>query len=277
MRNTLVPFVLASLLLVGAGCKKEASVDVSADASADVSADAGAAARANADASARVAADVCGNPYYPFKEGLSITYGISSTDGTSSPDYTMVITDVTGTTAQIEARMSNGVTGKMTADCAGGTVTLGGDFDMGSVAQAGTVKTEVVSTSGTFMAANVDIGSTWESQQQIKTEATSGVGAGMGPVTTDVKTVSRAAAKESVTVGAGTYDAVKVEQTRTVTVNMDEAMTNIQLPPGMKIPTPAPTTVTTTEWWVKGIGLVKSQTLAGGVTTTVEAKAVSGN
>lgn len=265
-----VSFLLASLALVGAGCGQSASVAVNAPAAPPTE-------NRQTPPPAPKVADTCGNPYYPLKAGLVISYGVTSSVGASTnADYTLRVLESTGTTATIRSELSNGISADLQVDCAGGTVTMKGAFDLGTAMQGTKVKTTVVSSSGTYLPAKVAVGTAWENAQTMKVEMSGGPTAGMGPITTTTTAKSKAVGQESVTVPAGTYDALKVETTRTTSVELSGMPDGVKLPPGMKIPTPAPTVTTSTEWWVKGIGLVKSVSTSGKVITTVEAKTVTG-
>jgi hypothetical protein len=234
--------LLAALALVGAGCGQSASVSPSSSTS-----------------------DACGNPYYPFKPGLVIAYSVSpSTGAVGDSDYSMRTVSVSGTAATIRIEMAGGGIAEMEADCQSGSVALKGSSNLGAAMQGMQFKTTVVSSSGTYMPANVAAGTTWSNSETVKMELTGGPGADMGPITLTTEEQSRAIGEESVTVPAGTYRAMKVELTRTSTSKLDS---------GFAIP---PSTVQSTEWWVKGIGLVKSVTVSEGETSTVVAKSVTG-
>lgn len=268
--------LLASLMLVGAGCNQKANVNASVGAAMEPREQRPATAPPVAQPSAP-ANDICGNPYYPFKAGLAVTYGVSTSPSSKPlPDYTLRVVSVTGSTATLRVDMENSVGADLTADCANGTVALKGVFDLGTVARGMKVKSTVVSQTGTYLPADVAVGSTWSNAQTIKVEMTEGPGAGMGPITTSTSTENKAVGTESVTVPAGTYEAMKVEVKRTTTSDIPAMPAGMKLPPSVKPPTPPPTVTTSTEWWVKGIGLVKNVSVSQGTTTTVVAKSVSG-
>lgn len=261
--------LLASLTLIGAGCGQSANVNPSVGASAENQ-------RPAPHTVVVTPSDTCGNPYYPFKAGLAITYGItSSAKASADSDYTLRVLEASGASATIRSEMSNGVTADVQVDCAAGTVAMKGAFDLGAAMEGTKVKTTVISSSGTFMPANVAVGTVWSNAQTMKVETTGGP-AGMGPITTTTEADSKAIAQENVTVPAGSYDALKVEVTRTTTMEGLAMPSGVKLPPGMKIPTPPPTVTVSTEWWVKGIGMVKSVTKYKDSATTVEAKSVTG-
>lgn len=247
--------MLASLVLVGAGCGQKASVSTDTTAAPTTPPKA-------------ATSDVCGNPYYPFKPGLAVAYGVTPPASTvGSSDYVLRVVSVSGTTATIRAEMAGGAAADMTADCASGSVALKGSSGLGAAMEGLQFKTTVLSSSGTYMPSDVAAGVTWSNEEKIKMEVTGGPGAiaGMGPITLTTKEDSKAIGEESVTVPAGTYTAMKVELKRTTTSEISGS--------SVKIP---PSTATSTEWWVKGIGMVKTVTKDGGATSTVEAKSVVG-
>ncbi|MFA5945373.1 MAG: hypothetical protein WC802_00485 [Patescibacteria group bacterium] len=210
-------------------------------------------------------ADACGNPYYPFKEGMAIAYSVSpSTGAVGDSDYTLRTVSVKGTEATLRAELPGGASAEMTADCSSGSVALKGSSNLSSAIEGAQFKTTVLSSEGTYMPANVSAGTTWNNSETVQMDMTGGAAAGLGSITLTTKENSKAIAEESVTVPAGTYKAIKVELTRETTSKTSS---------GFAIPA---SKATSTEWWVKGVGLVKSITKADGQTSTVEAKSVTG-
>ena len=265
-----VSLLLASLVLVGAGCGQKPSVSVKAP---------GAANPAPALNPGAATSDACGNPYYPFKPGLTIAYGVTPfAKVAGDTDYVIRTVSVTGTAAVFRAEMAGGVKTDVEANCAGGSVEMKGTFGLGATAQGMKVKVTVVSSNGTFMPADVSAGTTWSNSQTVKMDSTGGSAAvtDLGPITITTAERSRAIAEESVTVPAGTYKAIKVELTRTSTSEFSGPPPGAKLPPGMKLPAMPPSTWKSTEWWVKGIGMVKTVTTGQDGTTTVVAKSVTG-
>lgn len=216
--------------------------------------------------------DNCGNPYYPFKKGLTIAYSVTPTSGAAgSADFTTRIVSVEGTKAKVQTELYGGAIADMEADCASGSVALTGSSGLGADLQGMTFKTTVLSSSGTSMPANVKANATWDFTETIKMEITGGAtGFAGSAVNLTAREQSKAIGEESVTVPAGTFKAMKVETTRTTESSFVTA-TGASLG---KIPT---TTDTSTEWWVKGIGMVKTVTVNSDGTSTIEAKSVSGN
>ena len=240
-----ISFLLTSLVLIGAGCGQSASVATNGTPTEKPS---------------TTTSESCGNPYFGFKPGLTIAYSVTPFQQTAGDsDYTTNIVGVSGNTVTARTEMAGGITSNVKVNCLDHSVisTDGQDFKM-----------TVVSSSGTFMPSDVKAGSTWSNAQTVQLESTSdaAVAAGMGVFTITTTEQSRAVADESVTIKAGTYKAVKVEVTRTSTNEFTGSAAN-------KTP-PSPST--SVEWWVKGIGMVKSITTGEGSTSTIEAKSITG-
>src|SRR3972149_845964 len=143
--KTFAMLAIAAVVLLGASCSKKspATTDTSADAKSAYS-------------------DTCGNPYYPFKPGLTIAYQVTPAVGAvGSSDYTISIVKVEGTTATTRAEMFNGAIAEIEADCASGSVALKGSSGLGAALEGVTFKTTVVSSSGSSMPARVKTGTTW--------------------------------------------------------------------------------------------------------------------
>jgi len=262
MKTTLTAVTLAALVLLGAGCSQK-STEPANTSNGDTSSTSKNTNVANA--------DTCGNPYYPFKKGLTIAYKVTpAASGEGSSDYTIRTIDVVGTKAIVQTELFGGIIADMEADCASGSVELKGSSGLGSAMEGVQFKTEVVSSSGTTMPANVSAGKTWDHSETIKMEVTGGENVLTGSTITMTTTEqSKAIGEESITVPAGTYKAMKIELTRTT----QGEMTGAQGANLIKIPS---STDTSTEWWVKGIGMVKSVTVSKDGTTTTVAKSVSG-
>ena len=249
----LIALVLGAFAMIGAGCAKQP------------------ASNNTSDNSGIAYSDTCGNPYYPFKPGLTIAYKVTPATGAEgSSDFTTKVVSVTGTTAAVQVKLFGGVTTDMTADCASGSVALKGSTGLGSDFQGMKFKTTVVSSSGSSMPANVSAGTTWDHSEILKMEVTGGNSALTGS-TLNLTTTEQGKAidEESVTVPAGTYKAMKIEIKRTTETEFSGSI-------GASLGKMKPATYTSTEWWVKGIGMVKTVTVGQDGTSTTEAKSISG-
>lgn len=240
-----ISFLLTSLVLVGAGCGQSASVATNGTPTEKPS---------------TTTSESCGNPYFGFKPGLTIAYSVTPfTKIAGDADYTTSIVGVSGNTVSAHTEMAGGITSNVNVDCKNHSVisTDGQDFKM-----------TTVSSSGTFMPSDMKAGSTWSNEQTVQLESSSdaAAAAGMGVFTITTTEQSHAVAEESITIKAGTYKTVKVEATRVSTNQFTGSAAN-------KTP---PSTSTSVEWWVKGIGMVKSITTGQGSTSTIEAKSITG-
>lgn len=252
---TLSALILTSFVLLGASCSQKApsSMDSSDDQKVAVS-------------------DTCGNPYYPFKKGLSIAYQVTPAAGApGSSDYTITTIDVIGTKAKIRAELVGGAIAEMEADCADGSVALNGASGLGAAIEGMQFKTTVVSSTGSSMPANVKAGSSWNHSETVKMEITGGqAGIAGSTMILTTKEESKAVGEESVTVPAGTYKAMKVEVTRKTSSEFTSGA-------GASLGKLPESTDVSTEWWVKGVGLIKEITKSSdGSTSTSEAKLIRG-
>jgi hypothetical protein len=156
----------------------------------------------------------CGNAYFPVSVGTNWAY--SSTGSTlGAYTYTWTVTDLGNGGFSTSDQYSTGVNAAIKWNCQNGNL---------AALDAGSTSLSVTNTSSTF-----------------KMTSTS--------ITADGYNCS-AAGTESVTVPAGTFDAVKATCNQTLQVSF--------LMQGTPTPAGAPDTVSITDWYAKGVGLVKS-------------------
>lgn len=262
-----VSFLLASLALVGAGCAQNEAVSTK---------DAPAASEPVSKPSA-MTADPCGNPYYPFKPGLTIAYTVTPPVPGDS-DHTVRIDKVIGNTASIHTEIDDGVSTDMEAECTNGSIVMKGSLDSGPVGKGAKYKVTVITSTGMFMPADVHVGSTWKNSGTSRMEEISGTepapDSGVLVVTSTEQ--GRAVSEESVTVPAGTFQALKVELTSTSIMDYSDSSAYSNLPPGTKSSSTLEQTWISTEWWVKGIGMVKSTTKSEDRSATTVAQSITG-
>ena len=206
----------------------------------------------------------CTNAYYPVSSGSNWSY--SSSGGTlGSYTYTTMVSAMsnTGFTTSNQSSLGTGGTSDVKWTCKDGKLAA---FDAGSNSLTmSTSKMKVTSTSitadGYNIPNNFTVGTTWSEKVTINDTVQSGARSVDSRIESTVD--CSAAGAESVTVPAGTFDAVKVTCTDTVAVS--------ELMQATAIPAGAPTTVNVTDWYAKGVGLVKSvrASTAGGTDTTV--------
>lgn len=243
-RFSSVLFLSASLALIGAGCDQKASVSTDTPPQERPS--------------TTTSNDSCNNPYLAFRPGLTVAYSVEPKGvGAGDSDYTTKIVSVSGDIALVRTEMENGRVSNMQINCKDGSMVDTQDQKF---------KVTRVSSSGTFMPPNVKAGSTWSNTQTLKMEPTDESDASFGAVLFTTTEQGRVVAEESITVQAGTYKAIKVELTQ---IQTDKLV-------GAKLDRSPPSTLTFTEWRVKGIGMVKTVTKNQDVTSTVEAKSITG-
>lgn len=187
----------------------------------------------NSQSSGASLADLCGNPYYPVVEGSLYYYRISSgeevvrtfeTDEISRK-FTITVSGA-GTESKIEGQCTS--EGIVIMESPGSTTTLS---EEGSTS---TVMT--LSSSGVSLPNDLAAGSQWSQTIRVTTEGSESL----------IQMDYRAVGFEEVTVPAGTFTALKIEQDGYVTVfDQKVAMEGL------------------VGWYVKDVGLVKFEVPGG--------------
>ena len=190
----------------------------------------------------------CYNEYYPVKSGVSWAYTMNSSL-TGEDSFTRSILDVndTGFTDQDTWAIGTVRTGSWTCD--NGNLTA---LSLGGLATVSASEQTFVATSqessGVTYPSPMDVGTSWSQHLTISGDMV--VTEGMSGTTTAEATQScTAVGEESVSVPAGTFDAMKLNCTTAITVTLDIE--------GMAM---EPTTINATSdmWFVKGVGMVKT-------------------
>jgi hypothetical protein len=157
---------------------------------------------------------------------------------------------------------ATGVTRQGTWNCENGNL-IALDPPSGASANVSTennvaVDFETKALSGVTLPAAIDVGDTWS--QSLTLEGTQTINGTAYPASNQLTSDCKAIALESVTVEAGTFDALRVEcQTRMkLSVKTgDTALENTL-------------DLTGTNWYARNVGLVKALTVAFGFDSTVE-------
>jgi hypothetical protein len=195
----------------------------------------------NQAANVQSSGDLCANPYMPAVEGATWSY----TFHTSQGDNTQVdtVTDVGSDAFLVETTRSDGFNYVITWTCTPeGLLWLQTDGGMFSgIFQGGGLSQswETVSYSGVSIPKNGQAGDTWSSDQQISVSDSTGTrnfGIAMN---------FQAVGMESVTVPAGTFNAMRVDFTMAWTSDDNVNMTYL-----------------VTDWFVVDVGLVKTSAQA---------------
>jgi hypothetical protein len=206
----------------------------------------------------------CVNAYYPLEAGSSIEYKMVS--GGQTLPFTIAVLEHDNEGIVLEYTfIVEGRTSKIKHEmvCDGGTIRGKGHFDFAAAFLPFEVRYDVLSMDGEIMPADIRVGSEWDMNSQVKlvTTDTGPVGRVMNGTISTTRLHNKVVAEENVTVPAGTYRALKIEQTvRSSTSVMGRAMD---------------TTVTNVAWYARDVGLLKSQNTAAGSDFVMEAQVVN--
>lgn len=201
----------------------------------------------------------CNHEYYPLRPGYFIQYHTTypAAAGASGEGYyamrVMRVTSGSVYMKSIHARPGGGdpISSDVEYRCIGGGLYAAGYANTGSLAPGGPeqnrfeVRTD--RAEGAFLPAHLDVGSHWSSSFDIKMTPlarTDVDGRPTRPIAMSVGIERAALGIEHVRVPAGEYEAMKIS-----------TKTSFDGSPSF----------TGTEWWVKGVGMVKS-TYAAGIT-----------
>jgi hypothetical protein len=201
----------------------------------------------------------CKNPLYPVVVGASWTYKFT---GTAPGDFTRSITKVDTDGFLDQDVFTSGITRTGEWKCnAGALIALNPNGGSTAAVQSSTVDSTFKTTAmdGVTLPASINAGDSWT--QNFTIEGTETI-KGMAVATKNRTAYScTAGGSESITVAAGTFNAVRMEcQTNIViTITMN----------GTGIPTNVNTT--STMWYATGVGMVKSDNIVNGSgNTTLE-------
>ena len=180
------------------------------------------------------------NPFYPVVEGASWTYQAS--DGSQ---FTQSITAVSADSFTMQLDMGGDMEPmEMTYTCdEGGVLSTGG---LAAAMPVG-VDIEVVRAEGLTYPTDLSVGQTWH--LELETLSNMEMEGMAATSTMTMVTDNTAQAIESVTVPAGTFDALLITADSTVTT-----VTQVM---GMEVPFSVDTTSST--WLVEGVGMVLSE------------------
>lgn len=216
----------------------------------------------------------CDHPYYPLRRGYSVTFKDSYNslvDGRPTTDrYTWSVTDVGADSATLDILFaSSGLHSKQTVSCAGGSLFARAYVDLASSGRA--VNMETTFASGEYLPRDLAPGSRWQQKYAIAMRAAAPARPGdvsrMPDTNASVTIDHEAVREESVTVPSGTYTAVVVKSHTEMKIDAMGGVAGAADLPGIE--------VDSTEWWVRGVGLVKAQTqMAAGYTATAEAETI---
>jgi len=201
----------------------------------------------------------CANSLYPVVAGASWTY--TTTIGVIG-DYTRTIMTVNADGFTDQDVFSNGVTRTGEWGCDSGSL-IAHQPDGGSTGavQTSNVTAEFQTTalSGVTLPASVNVGDTWT--QNFTLEGNESINGRTVPAKNETAYSCTAGGAESVTVPAGTFDAIRVDCNTDITITVTVAGAEV----------PAHVNATSTMWYAAGVGMVKSDNVvSGSASNTVE-------
>lgn len=201
----------------------------------------------------------CDNPYMPIVPGATWNYKLT---GPLPDTFTHTIVSVEGSSFVEQDVFAAGVTRQGTWDCENGNL-IALDPPSGASANVSTennvsVDFETKDLSGVTLPAMINTGDTWS--QALTLEGTQTINGTSFPASNQLTSDCKAIGIESVTVEAGTFEAMRVEcQT---TMNLSLSMGDVPIQNTLHL--------TGTNWYVENIGLVKTLTTGMGFDSTTE-------
>ncbi|MBX7171398.1 MAG: hypothetical protein K1X72_10625 [Pyrinomonadaceae bacterium] len=210
----------------------------------------------------------CSNAYHPVGENIQRKYHIDYASGpVPDQDYTEKYSDFTndGFVAKSEfEKVTSTINWRCTSDGLLAT-QYGNSIDMKS---GGSAKIETIKSSGvTFLVeSRWKQGEKWTSEYQITETITDAKGKQVGGGEGTVTQASEIVGTEEVKVPAGTFQTFKVKNQTTLNLTIKVG--------GMSVP--SKTTIETTVWFAKDVGVVKSQNNIGSImSATTELLSIS--
>jgi hypothetical protein len=201
--------------------------------------------------------DACANPLLPIRMGATWTYKLS---GAASDTFTRSIVSVDSSGFTDQDVFGSGVTRQGKWNCEqGNLIALNPTEGVSATVTAPNVTVDFQTTefSGVTLPAAVHAGDTWT--QTITLEGTQNINGTDIPAKNQFSNTCTAIGQESVTVEAGTFEAMHFDCRVTMTITITMSGQDIQ----------TPIEFTSSNWHAEGIGLVKTATTEG-VESTVE-------
>lgn len=193
---------------------------------------------------------LCSHPYFPAKNGYRVDYKSSANNRISN--YNLSVSDVTRDQATMTFSMGT-TTIAHRIGCTDNGIVEHQFLNLSSLLTGGIVEIESRGATGTMLIRDLRPGARWSQGFDFITTSYAGeLRMVMGSnVTIDREAIS----EESVTVQAGTFTAMKVKSKINMRnkLMMDAGTNDLPL-----------ITLEQNEWWVRGKGLVKSQSTGSG-------------
>lgn len=181
------------------------------------------------------------SPYYPVRAGWEWNYSSSAGD-----NHTISYTNITPT-GFVMVYKSPEVNRSIRYTCDANGFTASSFV---SPADEGSLRLETTRVSGTAVPSRLAVGSSWRYSYEVRGTFSMGQGGEGINVQGTVEVVRRAVAMERVVTPAGTFQALRIEQTTTMKLSG-----NLN---GISIPMPS-APMSAVEWVAEGVGTVKTE------------------
>lgn len=207
---------------------------------------------------AAAAANDCANPYLPVVQGATWNYRLT---GIINDTMTRRIINVQPTTFTDQDTFGSGIIRNGSWQCAGGNLTALDPASGTSISISSEgvwVEFRTVSQTGITLPAALNPGDNWA--QAVTIEGKLAIGAAQYDARNIINNNCTAVNFESVVVTAGTFNAFRVDcrTTMDLTVNIPDKPSRNAL------------TLNVTNWYVQGVGLIKTVTAGDGLDGTME-------
>lgn len=201
----------------------------------------------------------CANPYLPIIAGATWNYKLT---GPAPDTYTHTVLSVEGNSFIEQDVFNVGVTRQGTWNCDNGNL-IALDPPSGASANVSTennvaVDFQTTSINGVTLPGTINPGDTWS--QSLTLEGTQTINGASYPASNQLTSDCKAIGVESVTVEAGTFDAMRVECQTTMKLSLKMGETPLE----------NTLNLTGTNWYAKDVGLVKTLTTGLGFDSTTE-------
>jgi hypothetical protein len=196
----------------------------------------------------------CDQPYYPVRAGATWTYRTNLTTGKTS-QHTITLENVTDssfTQHQVfgSGTATNAVDVRLNWTCDAKGLTSSQTSNNTVSTKSTQANAKVIKQSGVVIPANLGVGSSWTFSQTSSMK--------MGGQTLEIPSEAtfKAVGEERVTVPAGSFTALKITGVTKITMSGSGT----------------PSTINTTIWYARGVGMVKTVTDSGTKTELVSYK-----
>lgn len=204
--------------------------------------------------------NACDNPYSPVIVGATWTYNLK---GPVPDTYVHSIISTDGNTFVEQDVFGTGVTRQGQWNCENGNLialnpTDGGSSNV-STENGVSVDFQTTELNGITLPATINAGDTWS--QEILLEGTQTIEGTTFPASNRTISSCTAIGVESVTVPAGTFDAMKVECLNKINVSLEMQAGN---------PSQFSIELVANNWYVAGIGMVKTTNTGSNLDSVIE-------